>query len=378
MHSLISYIAAVGVGLILAYGLTCAPELRGLRIVQLIFLPIAFAAALAALPDPADGYMSIGFLLGFAAVLVFIAVLLAPNLGHYGGALVSNFLDPQDWSSAEEEIALRPIVKLIDKDRLQDAMDELEALLKKHRPTYEALLLKAKLLHHFQHFAETKVTLLQMIRLSHATQQQLAVMELLARLEGRQRSAPKVPIPGASAIRISHELVLFQADTADFSVHRAIPAGEYQVEEILAKGQCWLVLKGESWGNAEACWEAVRESAPATPNAAKKGLLCQIVRMQEAAVFAIKGRPRHRRKEEVRLLHKEANRLIRQGDWGAALPVLQKASAADPDNYEIAYRFVQAARLVGASANPAGILSKVLGQSHWTEDEKRMLQQLKS
>jgi tetratricopeptide (TPR) repeat protein len=215
-----------------------------------------------------------------------------------------------------------------------------------------------------------------MIRLSRTPEQQLAVMELLAGLEAQQRGAAELTVPGTRQRRISHELVLFQAGAADRSVHKPIPAGEYQVDEILVGRQRWLVLKGESWGNVEAYWEAVQEMSAATRAAAKRGLLSQIVRLQESVVLTIKGKPWRRRKEEARLLHKEANQLIRQGDWGAALPFLQKAAAEDPDNYEIAYRLVQAARLVGASANPAAILSKVLNQSRWTEDQKQMLKQL--
>jgi tetratricopeptide (TPR) repeat protein len=265
---------------------------------------------------------------------------------------------------------------LVDKDQFQDAMDGLEALLKKHQPTYEALLLQAKLLHHFQRFDETIAALLHMIRLSRTTEQQLAVMELLAGLGAHQQGVLDSPVPGKRPIRITHELVLFQTGDSDRSVPKAIPPGEYLVEETLLGRQRWLVLEGESWGNAEACWEAVRDTDRPTNTGAKRGLLHKIVRLQESVAFAIKGKPWRRRKEDARLLHKEANQLIRQGDWGAALPFLQKAAAEDPDNYEIAYRLVQAARQAGPPANPAAILSQVLRQSRWTEDQKRMLQQL--
>ena len=40
------------------------------------------------------------------------------------------------------------IQRLIDKDQFHPALTELDELLKKHKPTYEALLLKAKLLNH--------------------------------------------------------------------------------------------------------------------------------------------------------------------------------------------------------------------------------------
>jgi thioredoxin-like negative regulator of GroEL len=369
---------AAGGGLFLAYFLTGAPELRGLRLAQMIFLPLAFMAAWSVLPEPSQGYASVGALIGFAAILVFIAALLAPNAGHYCGVFVANFLDPQDWASAEEEIALRPIVKLIDKDRFEEARDGLEALLKKHKPTYEALLLQAKLLHHFQRDAEGRAALLQMIPLSRTTDQQLAVMELLAGLGAHQSTATEPTDRGPTQMRITHELVLFPTGAADRSVHKIIPAGAYQVNRQLVRGQCWLVPNGEDWGNTCACWEAVRETDKATETAAGKGLLWQIARMQESVILAVRGKTWRQSQEEARLWQKEANRLIRQGNWGAALPCLQKAATEDPENFEIAYRLVQAARLAGGSANPSAVLSRVLRQGRWTEDQERMLQQLNS
>jgi len=378
VHSTLSYIVVAGVGLLLAHFLTRSPDLSRLRLLQLVFVPVAFVAAWAVLPDPSGGPASIGSLMAFFVILGFLAISIAPNIAHHFGAALSNFLDPVDWTPAEEELALRPIVKLIDKDRYQDAFAELEELLKKHKPTFEALHLRAKLLNHFQRFDETIATLLQMIRFSHTTHQQLVVMELLAGLDARQASPSKPPAPGARQIRISHELLLFNPGAADRSVHKTIPPGDYQVDEILSGRNRWLVLKDDAWGNAEACWEAVEDTGQPAQSPARTGFLYQIVRAQQTLISEIKGKPRRQSREESRALHKEASQWIRQGDWARALPLLQKASAGDPDNYEIAYRLVQAAHQVGAPSNSAAILRNVLAQSHWTEDEERMLKQFKS
>ena len=133
----------------------------------------------------------------FSVVLIFLVLLLAPNIAYLCGVGLSNFLDPQDWTSAEEEIALRPIRRLIDKDNYRQALGELDELLKKHKPTYEAVLTKAKLLHHIGRVDETVAALLSLIELSHSTAQQLAVMEMLAFLE-EQRSRP------AKSARLRH------------------------------------------------------------------------------------------------------------------------------------------------------------------------------
>jgi thioredoxin-like negative regulator of GroEL len=375
VHSSISYIAVAGVGLLLAFLLTYPAELRRLRLFQLIFVPVAFAAGLAVLPDPAEGYGSVGSLMAFFVVLGFTAILLAPNIAYACGAVLSNFLDPLDWTPAEEEIALRPIIKLIDKDRYQDALEDLETLLKKHKPTYEALHLKAKLLHHFQYFDQTLATLLQMIPLSKATQQQLLVMELLANLDSHQSASSERPVPGIRPVRITHELVLFNTETNDRSVHKEIPPGNYEVQEILSGTRRWLVLKGETWGNAEICWKAVQETGSAFSSASKKGL---VSRLCQAVVVTIRGKPWRQSQEESRALHKEAVQLIRQGDWAEALPLLQKASVEDPANYEIACRLVQAAHQAGPQASAREILRKVLAQSRWTEDQEHMLKQLNS
>jgi hypothetical protein len=366
VHSSISYIVAAGVGFLVAYFLTRAPELRRLRLVKLVLLPLAFAAAVSTLPDPANGYSSVGSLMGFFVVLGFIGILLAPNIAFVFGAALSNLIDPQDWTPAEQEIALRPIIQLIDRDRYEDALSELESLLKKHKPTYEALHLKAKLVHHFQYYDKTRATLLEMLPMSNTVPQQLVVMDLLATLDAEQPSSGTTSLTGSSQVRITHELLLFEPGVNDRSNYKVIPPGTYDTEDALVGNRRWLVLKGESWGNADSCWLAVQKTNPAKESAVKTGFLQRM-----------KGKTRIEVQREAQALHKEAAQFIRQDNWSAALPLLEQASAADPDDYEIACRLVQAAWHVGPTANPAKILSKVLGQSQWTDDQAQMLKQLK-
>jgi tetratricopeptide (TPR) repeat protein len=364
MHSSLPYLIAAGAGVLIALFISRAPELRSMRLSQLVLVPAAMVMC------AAGGVFCV---LG----LVFLAFLLAPNIAHYLGAGLSNFLDSYDWTPTEEEIALRPIRLLIDKDNYRQALAELDELLKKHKPTYEAVLLKAKLLHHIGRVDETVATLPGLIALSKSTAQQLAVMQLLAFLEEHHQDPPKPPAPGTRRIEIHHELVLFQTSGDDAPPHKEIPPGTYEVEEILHRNRRWLKLAGEDWGNAEVCWEAVLaiHRPPAAPQ--KKGLFWRIARMHQTITIAIKGKPHGQQMAEAQSLFKEANQFIRLDDWQKAVPLLQKASACDPDRYEFAYRWVQAVRHTANDDVTAQAVSRVLQQSHWTRDEQDMLNQLK-
>jgi thioredoxin-like negative regulator of GroEL len=98
--------------------------------------------------------------------------------------------------------------------------------------------------------------------------------------------------------------------------------------------------------------------------------------MHQAISVALKGKPRHQRQAEADQLLKEANQFIRQEDWPAALPLLQKALACDPHRYEIAYRWVQAVRQTGDAAATSRAVNKVLAQTQWSATEQEMLRQL--
>lgn len=378
MQSIISNIFAAAFGFVLVHFLTRAPELRPLRLVQSIFVPLLFMAAVSLLPDPATspgGIAAVGQVIMFAAVIVLIGVIIAPNIGHICGSGLMDFLENADWTPLEEEIALRPIRQLIDKDQFQEAHDELEEILKTHKATYEALHLRAKLQNFFQHYDEARAALLQMLPLSNTPDQQWVVFELLATLEEHDKAPSDTAEPGARPIRITHELVLLDATGKEPTARKTIPPGEYEIEEILQGRRRWLLLKGQTWGNAGSCWEAMQK--PAEPPPPKKGFFYQVVRVQDMFTHALKRRRRVDVVSDSRVLLKEANQCIREGNWAAALPLLQKAAAKDPDYYEIAYRLVQTAFQLGPPRRAADLLNDVLGQSRWTDNEERMLKQLK-
>jgi len=377
MHSIFSYIVVAGIGLLIAHLLSRPPELHALRLSQLILVPAATVVGFYFLPV-SGGRATLGDLgsfISYVGIMGFLALLLAPNIGYHFGMALSNFIDPLDWTPLEEEIALRPIQRMIDRSQYQEALAELDVLLKKHKPSHEALLLKTKLLHHFGSVDETVATLLKMIPLSNSTAQQLEVMEALATLESQHQCPPKPLAREIRQIRIHHELVLFPVETGltDRSTHKEIPAGNYEVEETFNGNHRWLKLAGQDWGNAEMCWEAIQETNLVTPGHSANKVLAQIARMHQALSNTMSGKPAFHKQTQARKLLTEANPFIRLEQWDKALPLLQKASGCDPHCYEIAYRLVQAARRAGNKATTDRILREVLNQSRWTEDEQFML-----
>jgi thioredoxin-like negative regulator of GroEL len=379
MHSTVAYVLAAAAGLVLAHFISRSPDLRTMRLSQLVLIPPAMVWCVYFLPVPGEsGIASLGKFSGFLMGLFVLIVLLTPNLAHHCGAFISNFLDPHDWTPAEEEMALRPIRRLIDRDQYNQALVELDELLKKRKPTYEAWLLRAKLLHHRGSVNETVAALLKMIPLSHTTDQQSAVMELLRQLEDYYQEAPRALALGVRRIQIDHELVLFPTgEEASPSSQKTIPPGAYRVSEVLRSRLRWLKIDGEDWGNAEMCWETVAAVDPASAASGGKSLWGPIARMHQAISSGITSRsPRHKKAESQRLLA-EANQCIRRGDWQSAVPLLQNASAFDPHHYEIAYRWAQAIRQTADHNAAAKVINQVLRQSGWTESEQQMLQQLR-
>jgi tetratricopeptide (TPR) repeat protein len=375
MISILSYLAIAGLGLLLAWFLSRPPELHALRLSQFIFVPAGIAGASYFLPKM--GGAALGGLQNFIdylALIAFLGLLLAPNIAYHCGVALVNLLDPYGWTPLEEELALRPIRRLIECDRNAEALAQLDQLLKEHKPTHEALLVKSKLLNHFGRIDDTVETLLQMLPLSNCTQQQLAVMDALAVLEGSHRRVQRPISPQLRRVRINHELVLFPFESVDFSVHKEIPPGDYEVSETFRGKLRWLTMAGTGWGNFEFCWEAVEEIEPRKSIWFDNRVLALMIRMHQAVTKRLGGRPNHFQKQTLaRKLLKEAIPLAHENQWDRALPLLQKAFDYDPQCYEIAFRLVQASRHVSPRIADM-TLREVLEQSRWTENEKDMLQ----
>ncbi len=378
MISILMYVLAAGLGLLIAGLLSRAPELQPLRLSQLILVPLAMVAAIHFLPAPGGRYTmgDLGNFINYLGVAGFLALLLAPNIAHYCGVALTGFVDPHDWKPSEEGIELRPVQRLIDREAHAEALLFLDTLLKEHQPTYEALLLKTRLLYHFENTSEALDTLLRMLPLSQSTGQRLAIMDGLMVIEGPCRQALNPPGPGTRRAQIQHELLLVPVGATDTTVHAEIPPGVYEVESVLGEKQRWLRLVGQEWGNFEMCWEAVQQPArrPEIAPAPSHPFLNRIARLHQIIGHALTGRPDLEGQAEAKKLLREANDFIRQQQWSQALPLLQRASACDPHCYEIAYRLIEATRRCEDEETVTRTLRRVLGQSNWSENEEIMLQ----
>ena len=178
MHSPFWYVAIAALGLSLGYFLTRAPELRHWRVAEMTAIPGLLLGIWRM--SPANGLPTAA---GGGAIYVLIAVLafvLAPVISHHLSVGFENFLFRANWTRAGEEIHLRPIRRLIDEDQFHEALRELNELLEKHPATYEAALLKAKLLYHIGGVEETAAALTQLIGQCQTVEQQLGAMDALA------------------------------------------------------------------------------------------------------------------------------------------------------------------------------------------------------
>lgn len=379
MSAFVVYLVAAGVGFAVAHFISRAPELRTMRLSQLVLVPVLFvvAAHLIAQPRAHSQIEGMANFIAFAGVMGFLAVLLAPNIAYHCGAALSNFLDPTDWTPEEEEIALRPIQHLIDRNRYHEALTDLKLLLVTHKPTYEARLMAAKLLHHCGQLDESVSSLVSLIELSQTTPQQLAAMELLALLEEYHHE--KLPSGKADTgrIQIRHELVLFPISEQAVEPYKLIAPGTHDVESLFHRNHRWLKLKGSEWGNAEMCWRSI-EGSPGAPEAApRRSVFRHVARLHQSISRCLYRKPYLRKQMEAQAMFKEAGQLMREEKWAAAAPILEKAASLDPGRYEIAYRWLQAVVSAGNSSAADCALTQILEQSQWTESEEEMLKQLR-
>jgi hypothetical protein len=367
MHWLV-LITLGAAGMALAHFLSRAPELTRIRRVQLVCIPVVLIVGYSLLPT--GGGRDLGDMARFTAYLIpafLLALLLAPSIAFHCGNGLMNFLEAPDWTPLEEEIRLNPIRKLIDHGRHRDALHELEGLLAKHGLSYEALLLKTKLLFHFSSYCETTTTLLQMIRLSKTEEQQLAVMESLRLLEKEFAcfAAPK-GMEKSETVRVDHELILFEIDDKGLSKHRVIPPGDYEVEECIRDRTRWLKVKGSNWGNRLACWESAR-----SPLGARSGWQVWLGKLVSGSRPARRAGPD---RVKARELLRRGVLLTQEQRWQEAVTILRQAFEQDPVNHEIAYRLMEAVRCSGSSEQAGQLLEEIVKSGSWTEQELDLLQ----
>jgi tetratricopeptide (TPR) repeat protein len=178
MNEIRIYAFLVTVGLTIGFIGTMPSDLRRLRLMQMVLVPVLLSGMYFQIPK---GPLAVEDLLAFLLYLWplgMLAALLAPNIAWFCGYGIQSAIDPQDWTSCDEEIVLKPVNQLIEREDYQAAYKTLEDLLERHRPTYHALLLRAKLQYHFGKIKQARQTLLKMIELAQHPDQQLAAMRL--------------------------------------------------------------------------------------------------------------------------------------------------------------------------------------------------------
>src|SRR5437660_6915096 len=67
-------------------------------------------------------------------------------------------------------------------------------------------------------------------------------------------------------ISINKDLILFRIDKCDLTEYRVFPEGSYAVESaanpVNKRGETWLKIVGQPWGNARSCWQVVSVEVP--------------------------------------------------------------------------------------------------------------------
>src|ERR1041385_6978157 len=62
-------------------------------------------------------------------------------------------------------------------------------------------------------------------------------------------------------VTIKKPFVLFPAENGDLNNHYVVEAGSYALEAVAnpfnSKGEPWLKIVGQPWGNAKSCWDAL-------------------------------------------------------------------------------------------------------------------------
>jgi len=367
MHRIVAVLPGAA-GATLAHFLSRAPELARMRRIQMVCVPVVVVLGCALLPGAGAATIGdVARLPAFVLTMFVLAILIAPSIAFHCGASFVNFIDPQNWTPSKEDIALNPIRKLIERDRHREALDELERLLQTHEPSYEALLLKTKLLFHFSSHCAAVVTLLEMIRLSRTPAQQMAVMESLHVLENdfgcvampRMAESPTV-------FSVDHELILFDTQVCDLSQHETILPGSYEVDEVIQGHVRWLKLKGSGWGNQLACWEGAQKPAAAAGN--WRGDLAKMAVPEQRTPRPVLAQAK------ARELKKRAIGLMQEERWEEAVATLHRAFHCDPGNHEIAYRLMDAARHRGSELEMQELLEEVVKSGSWTEQELELLE----
>jgi hypothetical protein len=177
------YLYLLVIGVALGFIATLPYELRLLRPAQMVLFPVLLCCMCRGWvkfgPNFSDKALS-GVLL--LATSIGLIVTLVPNLTWLFRSLSQRTPFRLEGRYIDEEDHLQPIRKLVEADQYQEACNQLEALLKTHRPDFPALVLLVQLYHQLKKDKRAEQCLQFMMRSASTDDELLAASRLYHQL----------------------------------------------------------------------------------------------------------------------------------------------------------------------------------------------------
>jgi len=170
-----------GLGLFIGFITTSSMDLRQRRLLHMALVPVLLVGLHHLIPAGRDLAVNLAGFTGFLVPMLILAVLLAPSLGWlFSGALLG-ILDHPDHRP-EQTLELHQVRRRIASGQRAEAYQLLARNLRRAKPTYEALYLKAALELDMGKISRARRTVRRMRRFAIADAQMQLVAQLLRRL----------------------------------------------------------------------------------------------------------------------------------------------------------------------------------------------------
>jgi hypothetical protein len=170
-----------GLGLFIGFITTSPLELRHRRLFHMVLVPVLLVGMRQLIPGGQDVAANLAGFTGFLVPMLLLALLLAPSVGWIvSGTLVSVLENPDNGPA--HDLELHQVRQRISSGQNEEAYKLLTRNLRRTKPTYEALYLKAALEREMGMIARARRTVRQMGKFAiHDTQKQV-VAEVLRSL----------------------------------------------------------------------------------------------------------------------------------------------------------------------------------------------------
>ena len=170
-----------GLGLFIGFITTSPLELRHRRLFHMVLVPVLLVGMRQLIPGGQDVAANLAGFTGFLVPMLLLALLLAPSVGWIvSGTLVSVLENPDNGPA--HDLELHQVRQRISSGLNEEAYKLLTRNLRRTKPTYEALYLKAALEREMGMIVRARRTVRQMGKFAiHDTQKQF-VAEVLSSL----------------------------------------------------------------------------------------------------------------------------------------------------------------------------------------------------